>query len=116
MKHANQSAFLFDTILLTARSILHCRRAEMSSSKGPRGKNAEQTITTDPDEDLSSAWGIVPEVASRVSVPHWAARNAIDLLDQDHTIPFIARYRKEKTGNMEADKLRDLKDVYEELK
>ena len=72
--------------------------------------------STIPDEELSSSWDVSEEVSERLDVPQWAARNTIELLDQDHTIPFIARYRKEKTGNMEADKLRDVKEAYEELK
>lgn len=35
-------------------------------------------------------------------------KNAIDLLDEGNTIPFIARYRKEVTGEMQDSVLRDL--------
>ena len=78
--------------------------------------NSEETTPVNLEEDLSSAWDVPHEVAERLNVPEWVARNTIELLDHDHTIPFIARYRKERTGNMEADKLRDLKEVYDELK
>ena len=33
---------------------------------------------------------------------------AIELLNQDNTIPFIARYRKELTGSMDDEVLRNL--------
>lgn len=35
---------------------------------------------------------------------------AIKLIDEDNTIPFIARYRKEATGDMKDEQLRDLND------
>lgn len=34
-----------------------------------------------------------------------AIRNLLELLDDGATIPFIARYRKEKTGNMDEVRL-----------
>lgn len=40
-------------------------------------------------------------------------QNIISLLDQENTIPFIARYRKELTGGMPPEKLRDVKDSYD---
>ena len=45
-------------------------------------------------------------------------QNTIDLLDNDATIPFIARYRKEQTGNLDEvqiEKIRDLLKHYKEL-
>ena len=43
-------------------------------------------------------------------------QNVIDLLDQGNTIPFIARYRKEVTGSMDDQVLRDLGDRLEYLR
>jgi Transcriptional accessory protein len=37
-------------------------------------------------------------------------QGAIELIDQGNTIPFIARYRKEATGSMDDQVLRDLGD------
>ena len=34
--------------------------------------------------------------------------NAIKLIDEGNTIPFIARYRKEQTGEMSDEQLRDM--------
>jgi Tex-like protein N-terminal domain len=44
------------------------------------------------------------------------AQNLITLFDNDNTIPFIARYRRGLTNNMEAEQLRVVRDAYEELK
>jgi len=37
------------------------------------------------------------------------------LIEEECTIPFIARYRKEQTGNLDEVAIRDIKDRYEEL-
>ena len=44
------------------------------------------------------------------------SRGAIELIDQGNTIPFIARYRKEATGSMDDQVLRDLGDRLEYLR
>ncbi|KAG7158514.1 S1 RNA-binding domain-containing protein 1-like [Homarus americanus] len=38
------------------------------------------------------------------------------MFDQENTLPFIARYRKDKTGNMEVEKLREIQNSYSQLK
>lgn len=43
-------------------------------------------------------------------------KNTLKLLDEGNTIPFIARYRKELTGEMDEIKLRQLEDRYQYLK
>lgn len=42
--------------------------------------------------------------------------HVLELIEQGNTIPFIARYRKEMTGNMSDITLRELNDRYEYLK
>jgi transcriptional accessory protein Tex/SPT6 len=44
------------------------------------------------------------------------ANNVTKLLDEDNTVPFIARYRRGLTNNMEAEQLREFKHAYEQLK
>ena len=94
----------------TIKLLLSYQSTQMASENSTR-KELEEV-----EGEVSSSWNVPDEVSQRLDIPLWTARNTIELLDQDHTIPFIARYRKEKTGNMEADKIRDVKDVYEELK
>lgn len=43
-------------------------------------------------------------------------QNILKLLDEGNTIPFIARYRKEMTGSVDDQVLRELNDRYEYLK
>lgn len=44
---------------------------------------------------------VVSYISSRSSLPGWAVENTVQLLDQACTVPFIARYRKDKTGNLD---------------
>ena len=43
-------------------------------------------------------------------------QNTVDLIDQGNTIPFIARYRKEMTGSLDDQLLRELADRLEYLR
>ncbi len=57
-------------------------------------------------------------IKSKANLPEKGIQNTIELLNQDCTIPFIARYRKEKTGNLDEVQLADIvkyKTLFEEL-
>ena len=43
-------------------------------------------------------------------------REAIKLIENENTIPFIARYRRKQTGGMDASQLRELKISYDTLR
>ena len=43
---------------------------------------------------------ISKKIAEELNVEAWQTEAAIALLDEGNTIPFIARYRKEKTGTL----------------
>jgi uncharacterized protein len=51
-------------------------------------------------------------LAEELSLRHSQVKNALELLAEGATIPFIARYRKERTGEMNETQLRDLSDRY----
>lgn len=63
---------------------------------------------------------IINAVASEISLPSWQVSNVIQLIDEGATIPFISRYRKERTGGLTdiqvleiqkfADKFKQLED------
>ena len=40
-------------------------------------------------------------IQERLSIPSTSIENTLQLLAEDCTIPFIARYRKDKTGNLD---------------
>lgn len=59
---------------------------------------------------------LIPFVAQESQLPIQSIENTIELLNQDCTIPFISRYRKEMTGNLdevEISLIAKLKTVYE---
>ena len=78
-------------------------------------QNTKYKMATSGNESFVS-WEADEVLAEELDLPHWVAKNVVELLDADNTVPFIARYRKEKTNNMEADKIREVKAKYEELK
>ena len=51
---------------------------------------------------------ITNKIAEELSVKPTQVENAIKLIDEGNTIPFIARYRKEVTGGLSDEILRDL--------
>ena len=55
---------------------------------------------------------IEAKLSSELGVEKWQVTAAVQLIDEDNTIPFIARYRKEKTGALNDEVLRKL---YERL-
>lgn len=61
-------------------------------------------------------WKEYDILAEQESLDIWVARNLVKLFEGDNTIPFIARYRKEMTGNMEPEQLRHAKETFEEIK
>ena len=51
---------------------------------------------------------IAAQIAAELNIKAAQARAAIDLIDEGNTIPFIARYRKEVTGALNDEVLRNL--------
>ncbi len=47
-------------------------------------------------------------IAKELSVQLWQVEAAVKLIDEGNTIPFIARYRKEATGQLNDEQLRNL--------
>ena len=51
---------------------------------------------------------IVNKIAEELGVKYTQVENAVKLIDEGNTIPFIARYRKEVTGGLSDEQLREL--------
>ena len=51
---------------------------------------------------------IIKTIAEELNIKEKQVENAIKLIDEGNTIPFIARYRKEVTGGLSDEVLRDL--------
>ncbi|XP_067901299.1 S1 RNA-binding domain-containing protein 1 isoform X2 [Heterodontus francisci] len=65
--------------------------------------------------DTQMNWNITQVLSERTNTEAWACANLIRLFKEENTIPFIARYRKELTNNMDADTLREVQQTLEEL-
>lgn len=49
-------------------------------------------------------------IAAELGVNAWQVKVAVELLDEGNTVPFIARYRKEKTGELKDEQLREIEE------
>ncbi len=51
---------------------------------------------------------ILAKLTGELQIKRWQTEAAVALIDEGNTIPFIARYRKEKTGSLNDEMLRNL--------
>ena len=51
---------------------------------------------------------IVEQIKEELGIESWQVEAVISLIDEGNTIPFIARYRKEKHGSLDDEQLRNL--------
>lgn len=62
------------------------------------------------------ALNMVEEIAKQLSIPVKKIKSAVELLDEGNTIPFIARYRKEMTGELDEVQLRSIEEKLQYLR
>ncbi|MEI7990755.1 MAG: Tex-like N-terminal domain-containing protein, partial [Chloroflexota bacterium] len=55
-------------------------------------------------------------IAKQIGVRPSQVQSTIELLDGGNTLPFIARYRKEVTGNLDEDQIRQIEDMHQKLR
>ncbi len=56
---------------------------------------------------------IIKEIALEQGIKDEQVSKTLEMLQEGNTIPFIARYRKDVTGNLDEDKIKAISDVYE---
>lgn len=56
---------------------------------------------------------IIKTMENELNVTQKQIENVLSLLEEGATVPFIARYRKEKTGGLNEDQIREISKVYE---
>ena len=56
---------------------------------------------------------IIKEIAQNLNIKEAQVSKTLKLLEEGNTIPFIARYRKEVTGNLDEEQIRKISEVYE---
>lgn len=55
-------------------------------------------------------------IAKRLNLGLVQVKNTLELIDEGATVPFISRYRKERTGSMDEVQVAGVRDAYEQLK
>ncbi len=55
---------------------------------------------------------IIREISEELNIKTKQVESTLTLLEDGNTIPFIARYRKEVTGNLDEEQIRKIADVY----
>lgn len=55
---------------------------------------------------------IILEISKQLSVRVQQVERTLQLLEEGNTIPFISRYRKEATGNLNEEQIREINEVY----
>ncbi|XP_056291401.1 S1 RNA-binding domain-containing protein 1 isoform X2 [Pseudoliparis swirei] len=65
--------------------------------------------------ELNMSWDLIELVSTLTCVEKWVCVNVIGLLREENTVPFMVRYRKELINHMDADAVRDVQLIYEEL-
>ncbi len=53
---------------------------------------------------------ILKQLETEFNLKPWQVKNTVELIDDGNTIPFIARYRKEATGSLDDQLLREMND------
>ncbi|GKU80391.1 Tex family protein [Paenibacillus sp. L3-i20] len=83
------------------------------TTKGAAFTALEETTAkvklTDEQKEAESK-RIIAAIAAVLSVPISKVKSAVALLDEGNTIPFIARYRKEMTGELDENELRSIEE------
>ena len=60
----------------------------------------------------------IKAIAARLEIKDWQVENCVSLFEEGATIPFVSRYRKERTGGLDevaVAEIRHWNDVYAEM-
>ena len=55
---------------------------------------------------------VIKLISNNLKINESRIKNVINMLQEGSSIPFIARYRKEMTGNLDEDELRNIETMY----
>lgn len=56
------------------------------------------------------------QIAQQLNLKDWQVKNTLQLFSEGATIPFISRYRKEATGELDEVEIGNIRDLFEQLK
>lgn len=63
-------------------------------------------------KNMTTSERIVNLIAQDISAKDWQVQAVLDLFAEQATVPFIARYRKERTGGLDDAQLRLLEERF----
>ncbi|XP_076990253.1 S1 RNA-binding domain-containing protein 1 isoform X2 [Tamandua tetradactyla] len=106
-KEENEDDFTFGQSPLKKMKTVTCPQGQ--AVKFPANANSIK-------EEVEMNWDIVQVLSERTNIELWVCANIIRLFNDDNTIPFIIRYRKELINNLDADSLREVRQTLEELR
>ena len=55
---------------------------------------------------------IIKNICQELNIKEYQVKNTLELLSEGATIPFIARYRKERTGALDENEINKINEVY----
>ncbi|KAK9541323.1 hypothetical protein VZT92_001376 [Zoarces viviparus] len=65
--------------------------------------------------ELNMNWDLIELLSTLTCVERWVCLNIIGLIREENTVPFMVRYRKDMINHMDADAVRDVQLIYDEL-
>jgi uncharacterized protein len=113
MKNAGRACFnvtcwRFESFFVIMKDMVYDKSCE-EEGIGLSNEETKTEIRQEPNE-AERQERIVKQVARELSLALKQIRTTISLLDEGNTIPFIARYRKEMTGELDENQLREIED------
>lgn len=88
------------------------KKAKLQAAGAAVGSTPDAAIDVEAEWEARYGWRVEEAVASAVGIQVDVVRNVVDMLSKDCTIPFMARYRREQTGGLQADGLQNIQDTY----
>ncbi|XP_016938154.3 uncharacterized protein YdcI [Drosophila suzukii] len=88
---------------------------EPSTMTQPDGPVASSTTGRSSFWERRKVWNIHELLAETENIQPQAARNIVQLFENENTIPFICRYRRDLVDHIAPDRLRDIRNTYTEI-
>ncbi|XP_067278032.1 S1 RNA-binding domain-containing protein 1 isoform X2 [Pseudorasbora parva] len=89
---------------------------KQKSTNMPQGRPIKLKSGNSCVDDLQMNWDPIRVLAQKTGVEQWVCVNIAQLFQEENTIPFMVRYRKELINHMDADAVRDVQLALEELR
>ncbi|XP_023660157.1 S1 RNA-binding domain-containing protein 1 [Paramormyrops kingsleyae] len=89
---------------------------KLKTSAAPQGVSVRRAKPTQGlKSDLQMNWNLVEVLSAKTQLEGWVCTNLVQLFQEENTIPFIVRYRKELINHMDADAVREVQLALEDL-